>query len=83
MIVCAGVLVFLPWSAQVKVRDRIVEALEPGGTLLLEHTRDASPGEVSGARIHALYEHHPQLTLQDRLQEDIYEALIFRRPPRA
>ena len=79
VIVCAGVLVFLPWSAQPYVRDRIVQALEPGGVLLLEHTRQAFPGEVAGGRIHALYAAHRELALHSRLQRNLYEALVFQR----
>lgn len=78
-IVCAGVLVFLPWSTQEEVRNRIIKALEPEGTLLLEHTREAFPGEVAGQRVHALYAAHPQLVLRDCVQRDIYEVLLFRR----
>jgi 2-polyprenyl-3-methyl-5-hydroxy-6-metoxy-1,4-benzoquinol methylase len=78
-IVCAGVLVFLPWSAQKDVCARIVKSLEPNGILLLEHTRSAYPGEVAGHRVHALYAAHPELVLLERVEKDIYEVLLFRR----
>jgi 2-polyprenyl-3-methyl-5-hydroxy-6-metoxy-1,4-benzoquinol methylase len=77
--VCAGVLVYLPWKRQAGVRDAIVAALEPGATLLLEHCRDAFPGEVAGSRIHALYAAHPRLAVTARERRDIYEIVVFRR----
>lgn len=82
-IVCAGVLVYLPWSAQDRVRARIVNAINPGGVLLLEHTCEASAGETAGRRIHGLYLGHPQLKVLTSVRRDIYEAMLLTRvsPP--
>lgn len=79
VVMCAGVLVYLPWARQVQVRDRIVAALNPGAWLLLEHTRKAFPGECAGERIHALYAGHAGLKLAARERRDIYEVLVLRR----
>jgi 2-polyprenyl-3-methyl-5-hydroxy-6-metoxy-1,4-benzoquinol methylase len=78
-IVCAGVLVYLPWSAQEDVCARIVKSLEQNGILLLEHKLSVDPGEVAARRVHALYAAHPELVLLERVEKDIYEVLLFRR----
>lgn len=81
-IVCAGVLVFLPADAQASVRDRIVGSLASGGDLLLEHTRQAYPGEVAGNEIHQLYRQHPALTVVRHEEVDNYAVTVFRHVAR-
>ena len=78
-IVCAGVLVYLPWNAQQRIRNRLVALLEPGGHLLLEHLNDAGPWECAGNRIHALYVLHPELARRAREARDGYEILLLRK----
>jgi SAM-dependent methyltransferase len=77
-IVCAGVLVYLPWRAQQRLRDHMAGLLAPGGHLLLEHLREAGPGECPGQRIHELYAEHPRLQHLARHVQDGYEIALFR-----
>lgn len=80
VIVCAGVLVFLPWSVQVRVCRNLVNALNPGGTLLLEHLMRGDFGGSSGEKIHDLYANScPALTLQSRIRQDIYEVIAMKK----
>jgi 2-polyprenyl-3-methyl-5-hydroxy-6-metoxy-1,4-benzoquinol methylase len=78
-IVCAGVLVYLPMSAQQSVRDRLVASIAPGGDLLLEHLRDASPGEVAGNKIQALYRNHSKLTVLSHQEVEDYAITLLRK----
>jgi 2-polyprenyl-3-methyl-5-hydroxy-6-metoxy-1,4-benzoquinol methylase len=77
-IVCAGVLVYLPWNAQRRLRDHIASVLAPHGHLLLEHLREAGPGECAGDQIHALYTEHPRLQRLATRAQDGYEIALFR-----
>ena len=80
VIICAGVLVFLPWSVQVRVCRNLVNALNPGGTLLLEHLLRGDFGGSSGEKIHNLYANScPALTLQSRIRQDIYEVIAMKK----
>lgn len=78
-IICAGVLIFLPWRSQVEVRDRIVKALDPGGHLLLEHVRESFPGQLAGGLVHELYASHPDLLVVEVQRRDIYEVMLLKR----
>jgi SAM-dependent methyltransferase len=78
-IICAGVLVFIPKEQQALIRDKIVSRLEPGGDLLLEHTRDAFPGEAAGGAVHQLYRMHSLLTEVDHVDADNYAITVFRK----
>lgn len=78
-VVCAGVLVFVPEGQQETVRNKIVSGLEPGGDLLLEHTRHAYPGEVAGAGVHQLYRTHTELEQVDHVEAANYAITVFRK----
>jgi SAM-dependent methyltransferase len=78
-IVCAGVLVYVPWRSQRRLRDQIVRLLVPAGCLLLEHTREKFPGEAAGKAIHALYASHGDLRTLRAERRDIYEVLLLER----
>jgi SAM-dependent methyltransferase len=78
-IVCAGVLGYLPMSGQQYVRDRLVASVASHGDLLLEHPRDAFPGEVAGSKIHALYRNHPELIVLCHREVDNYAITLFRK----
>ena len=81
-IVCAGVLVFLPAIEQQNVRDRLVASLAVGGDLLLEHTRQAYPGEIAGTEIHAHYRQHPELTVIRHDEVHNYAITLLRKVAR-
>jgi SAM-dependent methyltransferase len=78
-ILCAGLLVFLSASAQPEIRDRLVAALTTGGDLVLEHTRQAYPGEIAGSEIHALYRRHPALRTISHREVGNYAITLFRK----
>jgi 2-polyprenyl-3-methyl-5-hydroxy-6-metoxy-1,4-benzoquinol methylase len=80
IVICAGVLNFFPRAAQVGIRDKIVERVQPGGLLLLEHLRERMVGyEVAGKDLHKLYTGHSEFTLIEEIREDIYEIVLLRR----
>jgi len=78
-IVCAGVLVYLPAAAESDVCHKVVASLECGGILLLEHVREAYPGEVPGRIIHELYRRKPELKQIHHLEVDNYAITVFRK----
>ena len=77
-VVCAGVLNFFPRTTQKAICDKIVDSMQPGGRLLLEHLRARMPGsEMTGEELHMLYVDHPNLHLLDVVKEDIYEIILM------
>ena len=50
-----------------------------GGDLLLEHTREASPGESAGSDIHELYRQRPEFTVLRHLEIANYAITVFRK----
>jgi 2-polyprenyl-3-methyl-5-hydroxy-6-metoxy-1,4-benzoquinol methylase len=80
VVICAGVLNFFPRAAQAAIRDKIVETVQPGGLLLLEHLRERMVGyEMDGGDLHKLYIGQPAFTLIEEVREDIYEIVVLRR----
>jgi SAM-dependent methyltransferase len=78
-IVCAGVLPFLPMNSQQVICNRIIAALEPDGHLLLEHIKNAYPGELAGDKIHELYRNNAKLVVISDLEVDNYIITLFRK----
>jgi trans-aconitate methyltransferase len=81
-IVCAGVLLFMPERSHPEIRDRLVTRLAPQGDLVLEHTRAAFHGEVSGVDVHRSYAAHPELTVIDHVDVEHYAITAYRKAAR-
>jgi 2-polyprenyl-3-methyl-5-hydroxy-6-metoxy-1,4-benzoquinol methylase len=79
MVICAGVLVYLPSGEQEAVCQRVIASLKPGGILILEHESKSSGIELSGDHIHALYMNQPCLKILNSIRRDAYEILVFQR----
>ena len=79
MVVCAGVLEYIPWEAQEAVRERIVTAIKSKGYLILENPCKASVAEVAGKRIHDYYLDHPKLILVERIEMEYNEILLYKK----
>jgi SAM-dependent methyltransferase len=78
-IVCTSVLVYLPRSAQERVRDEIVAVLAPSGDLLLENEREPHLAEVPGLEVHTLYGHHQALKVVAHEERSTYTITLFRK----
>ena len=78
-IICAGVLVFLPPKVQIRTCNAIIAALAEGGTLVLEHTQQAYPGECAGSEIHALYASQPSLSTVSHAVVGNYAITVLKK----
>jgi SAM-dependent methyltransferase len=79
LVLCAGVLVYLPWSVQHLVRERILQSVSVEGALVLEHRYDSVECCVAGRDIHDLYCSSPRMHLLSRHRRDIYEVVVLSR----
>lgn len=77
MVICAGILVYLPSREQKAVCRRVIASVKPGGILILEHECKSSGIELNGDHIHALYVNQPCLKLLNSIRQDAYEILVF------
>ena len=86
LIVCSEVLVYVQLDELDEIRDKILAALEPGGHLLLVHSRsihDDSAGlefkDFGAKTVHGRFADSPGLQVQSDQTHDIYRITLLRK----
>lgn len=81
VIICAGVLVYLPeWNLFVRTAKSILNLISPRGYLVLENMWKRSGGAVEGRKIHDYFLRNSPLMLCNLVRNEEYGISVFRSP---